>query len=137
MDKPRRKRALGDFTLAEEGLDYTPEDRQHLEESLRILASLIASAVMRRRLAQVCSERNGDSEEESPTASVVGQQQEKLGLSVTEAAKLLGVGRSATYEAVRTGQIPSIRIGRRIIIPRAALLNMLKKAGVEKAGGVP
>ena len=43
-------------------------------------------------------------------------------LSVSEAAEFLGFGRNAVYEAVRTGAIPSLRIGRRIRIPSHALL---------------
>jgi len=38
-------------------------------------------------------------------------------MSVEEAAALLGISRTAAYEAVRRGQIPSRRIGRRIVIP--------------------
>ena len=52
----------------------------------------------------------------------------RLTLSVEEAGKMLGLSRGLMYEAVRTGQIPSIRIGRRILIPRAALHRMLKDA---------
>ena len=51
---------------------------------------------------------------------------ERLTLSVKEAAKLLGLSRGLTYEAVGRGEIPSIRIGHRILIPRAALHRMLK-----------
>ena len=50
---------------------------------------------------------------------------DKLAYTVEEAARLLGIGRSAAYEGVRTGQIPSIRIGRRILVPKAALEQML------------
>jgi excisionase family DNA binding protein len=46
-------------------------------------------------------------------------------LSVDEAAQYLGVGRNAVYEAVRSGEIPSLRIGRRIRIPTQALLKKL------------
>jgi len=62
------------------------------------------------------------------------QQQERLTLTVSEVAHLLGLSWGATYEAVRTGQIPSIRIGRRIIIPRVALAKMLEEAGKDKTG---
>jgi len=62
------------------------------------------------------------------------QQEQRLTLSVNEVAHLLGLSRGATYEAVRTGQIPSIRIGRRIIIPRIALTKLLEGAGRSKAG---
>ncbi|MFC1914961.1 helix-turn-helix domain-containing protein [Chloroflexota bacterium] len=41
----------------------------------------------------------------------------RLTLTVKEVANLLGLSRVATYEAVRIGQIPSIGIGPRIIIP--------------------
>ncbi len=42
-------------------------------------------------------------------------------LTVEEVAKKLGIGRNQAYEAVRTGKIPSERIGRRYIIPASAL----------------
>jgi excisionase family DNA binding protein len=56
---------------------------------------------------------------------------EKATVSVDEAAKLLGIGRNQTYEGIRSGQIPSIRIGKRILVPRVALDAMLAGA---KAG---
>lgn len=48
-------------------------------------------------------------------------------LTVEEAATILRIGRSTAYEAVRRGEIPSIRIGGRIRIPRAALDRLLLK----------
>ncbi len=48
--------------------------------------------------------------------------------SVEEAAKILGIGRSAAYQAVRTGEIPSIRIGRRLLVPVQALEQLLLTA---------
>ena len=41
--------------------------------------------------------------------------------TVEETAKLLRLGRNRTYEAIAAGEIPSIRIGTRILVPRAAL----------------
>ena len=52
----------------------------------------------------------------------------RLTLTVVEAAEMLGIGRSAAYEAVRVGVLPSIRIGRRYLIPRAGLEKMLSGA---------
>lgn len=46
-------------------------------------------------------------------------------LSISEAAKTLGIGRSAAYEAARTGELPTIRIGKRILVPIAALDKLL------------
>ncbi len=46
-------------------------------------------------------------------------------LTVTEAATCLGLSRHLAYQAVREGSIPSIRIGRRILIPTHALEALL------------
>ena len=50
---------------------------------------------------------------------------ERKTITVEEAAKILGVSRGSAYVAVREGEIPSVRIGGRIVIPRAALERML------------
>jgi excisionase family DNA binding protein len=50
---------------------------------------------------------------------------DRLTLSVPEAAQLLGVSRMTAYSAVREGTIPSLRIGRRVLVPRAALDRLL------------
>lgn len=47
--------------------------------------------------------------------------------TVIEAAKRLGIGRNQAYDAVRRGELPSIRIGKRIVIPTAALDRMLRE----------
>jgi excisionase family DNA binding protein len=49
----------------------------------------------------------------------------RLTLTVEEAAATLGISRAFAYEAVRRGDIPSIRIGRRVLVPQAALARML------------
>ena len=49
----------------------------------------------------------------------------RLTLSVEETASLLGMGRSAAYEAARRGELPSRRLGRRVIVPVPALLTWL------------
>lgn len=50
---------------------------------------------------------------------------DRLVLSVTEAAELLGVGRNHLYDMVADGQIPHIRLGRLIKIPRSSLESWL------------
>ena len=42
-----------------------------------------------------------------------------------ETGKILGLGRSSTYEAVARGDIPSIRIGRKLLVPTAGLQRLL------------
>lgn len=49
-------------------------------------------------------------------------------LTVTEAAEILGISRSSAYELVNTGDIPALRLGRRIVVPRAALDALLETA---------
>ncbi|MCU0267314.1 MAG: helix-turn-helix domain-containing protein [Acidimicrobiales bacterium] len=46
-------------------------------------------------------------------------------LTVDEVAELLGLSRNSVYDAVRTGAVPSIRIGRRYLVPTARLAEML------------
>jgi len=53
----------------------------------------------------------------------------KQTLTIEETAKILGVGRNACYEAARKQEIPTIRLGRRILVPRAALERKLADAG--------
>ena len=50
---------------------------------------------------------------------------EKLVLNVSEAGALLGVCRAHAYKLARTGQIPTIRLGRRLVVPKVALERML------------
>jgi excisionase family DNA binding protein len=50
---------------------------------------------------------------------------EEMTLTVDDAAVLLGLSRNGAYAAVREGSIPSIRIGRCIRIPSAALRSLL------------
>lgn len=46
-------------------------------------------------------------------------------ISVEESAKLLGIGRTAAYEAARRGELPTRRLGRRLLVPVPALLEWL------------
>lgn len=46
-------------------------------------------------------------------------------ITVEQAAAELGIGRNQAYEAVHAGQIPSIRIGRRILIPKEAFERLI------------
>jgi excisionase family DNA binding protein len=58
-----------------------------------------------------------------------GGQQKATYSSVDELAKELGICRVIAYAALKRGDIPSIRIGKRYIIPRTAIAEWLKSAG--------
>jgi excisionase family DNA binding protein len=51
---------------------------------------------------------------------------ERLVYKVPEAGALLGLTRNASYEAARRGDLPVVRIGRLLRVPKAALLKMLE-----------
>ena len=42
-------------------------------------------------------------------------------ISVVEAGSVLGLGRSAAYAAARRGEIPTLRFGRKLVVPVAEL----------------
>lgn len=49
-----------------------------------------------------------------------------LVLTVTEAGNLLGVSRSTAYELVRSGELDSVQLRRRVVVPVAAIADRLK-----------
>lgn len=51
--------------------------------------------------------------------------QQRATITVEQAASVLQIARGTAYEAARTGDIPTIRIGRRLLVPVPRLLQML------------
>jgi excisionase family DNA binding protein len=51
-----------------------------------------------------------------------------LAFSVDEAARLLAVSRDLIYDLVAQGRIPALRLGRRIVVPRRALEDLLDQS---------
>ncbi|MBV8890490.1 MAG: helix-turn-helix domain-containing protein [Acidobacteria bacterium] len=47
--------------------------------------------------------------------------------TVCEVAKILRIGKISAYQAVARGEVPCLRIGRRILIPRHALESILQQ----------
>jgi excisionase family DNA binding protein len=122
MNRPR---------ITEAGNDHLTEDqRQQLEDALRILARMITRAVLRERSLLERSQHGGphDSAVRTYPVTTAREPNEPLTVSIKEAAKILGVSGNSAYTAVHTGQIPSIRFGSRILIPRVALEKMLSEA---------
>ena len=50
---------------------------------------------------------------------------DQLVVSVGEAGRLLGVSRAFAYELAARGELPTIHLGRRIVVPKVALLAMV------------
>jgi excisionase family DNA binding protein len=47
-------------------------------------------------------------------------------ITVAEAGRVLHVSRGSAYRAARTGELPTIKIGRRLLVPKPALEEMLR-----------
>lgn len=56
----------------------------------------------------------------------MAERDERLCLNVwPETGRLLGLSKNSTYKAARRGEIPTVRIGKRLLVPRKALLELL------------
>ena len=51
----------------------------------------------------------------------------KVTLTVSEAAELIGISKPSMYEVVRTGKVRSVKVGKKILISRQSLMDWLKK----------
>ena len=51
----------------------------------------------------------------------------KVTLTVSEAAELIGISKPSMYEVVRAGKVRSVKVGKKILISRQSLMDWLKK----------
>jgi len=98
-----------------------------LEEAAKIIAKMIVKAI---REELVNQQRMFGTV--SQCAGEASDQKKRLVFSVHEAAKLMDISKGTAYSLVQTGQIPCIRWGKRMLIPRAALMKILEDAGMSK-----
>lgn len=54
-----------------------------------------------------------------------------LALSIEEMAAALNLGRGKAYAAIREGGLPLVKVGRRVLVPRAALEKFLEGGDAE------
>jgi len=52
----------------------------------------------------------------------------RLTLTVEEVGELLSVSRALAYEMARTGRLPTVRFGNRIVVPKKAIETMLQRS---------
>jgi excisionase family DNA binding protein len=50
---------------------------------------------------------------------------ERLTVGVEEAGKMLGVSRATAFKLVRSGRIPAIKLGHRLLVPKAEVFKIL------------
>ena len=60
------------------------------------------------------------------------KQSTPLAVRVSEAARLLDIGRSKCYDLIRTGAIPSIRVGKTVRVPLIPLYAWVEKQSADK-----
>jgi excisionase family DNA binding protein len=53
----------------------------------------------------------------------------RLVYTVPEAGRLLGLGRNAAYDAAKRGDIPTLRMGRLLLVPKIPFHHMLGITG--------
>jgi excisionase family DNA binding protein len=58
---------------------------------------------------------------------------EPLLLHASEVAKILGIGRSKVYEMTSSGELPVVKIGTSVRVPKKALLDWIDKHTVRAA----
>ena len=59
---------------------------------------------------------------------------QSLVVTVPEAAAMLSISRSLAYELVRRGELASIRLGRRLVVPKVALSELIERHRVGDPG---
>ncbi len=93
----------------------------------RVLIDLVEGALAGLRAGEVQTQELAAVPDAAPRLGLPAEG--PLILSVTQLAERLGIGRSAAYEAVRRAEIPSLRLGRRIVVPIPQLEGWLQGSG--------
>jgi excisionase family DNA binding protein len=60
--------------------------------------------------------------------TVSDEHEERLVWSVEEAGRMLGISRAHAYELVARGELPHLRLGRRVVVPKHAIEQLLASA---------
>ncbi len=55
---------------------------------------------------------------------------ERRTMSVGQATEILGISRTTAYECVRTGELPALRLGGRIVIPTQVIDDLLERVTI-------
>jgi excisionase family DNA binding protein len=55
------------------------------------------------------------------------ESEDRLCFSIPETARMLGISRGLAYELARSGQIPVLRLGKRLLVPKIALERLLSQ----------
>ena len=56
-----------------------------------------------------------------------------LTITVERAGQLLGISRGLAYDLIRRGELPAVRLGRRLVVPVGAVESLLNDRSVRSA----
>jgi excisionase family DNA binding protein len=59
-------------------------------------------------------------------ADALSHDTQRLTVSVEEAGRILGISRGAAYARAGDGSLPTVRLGKRLLVPKGALDKMLQ-----------
>jgi len=104
------------------------EEGKAMENALRILVRMMVTTIMRETSIQRKIITKVDVTSVTLSSRINSEpREESLLLNIRDGARLLKVSRSRVYELVHSRQIPSVRLGKRILIPRAKLARFIEK----------
>lgn len=106
---------LRNFNVAQT-VEVSTDVRVDLNDAGRIGGIEITSLNSHSALARVIETLFADSLQEESLGKVTEAIMSKPTMNVDELSVILGIGRRQAYEAVKRGEIPSIRLGKRILI---------------------
>jgi excisionase family DNA binding protein len=64
--------------------------------------------------------------EQGATMTKEHHKDEAMTLSVEHAARLIGISRTTAYRMVQSGELPAVKVGRRVLILKKPLMEMLE-----------
>jgi excisionase family DNA binding protein len=102
-----------------------PSGRPPDPENFAVVVAPAEWAPYQQEMQEALSDAAAAAPSEGRASGAIAPVGERLTLTVEEAATLLGISRAFAYEAVTRGEVPSIRIGRRILVPKVALERLL------------
>lgn len=134
-----------DFRIIEANPEVLNMDNPHFVEGLRILAHWIARAYLKdqrekyQKELETKNSRSTTMPNPTPNSSLMkiythkataeDLPPDRLGFTVKEVSKLLGVGITTVNKAIETKQLRSVKFGGRVVIPKIALLEFLNSTG--------
>jgi excisionase family DNA binding protein len=104
--------------------NLTPQELQQLEDGLRVLRKIIAMSFK----DESVTIGTNPQKLKLDVPELLDTSNGKLALSPREVATALGVSQTTVYEQIHQGQIPVVKWGRKILIPKVALAKMLAEA---------